>query len=403
MCSLGNEETEKFRHYWQSHYHRALRIAIVVMVPAAVARHAYELWRLLFAPSPQGAIDLHIHHRILQAWFAHQPVYQTLPGAVYPPALYPILWPFLGWLSFPAARWLWAATAVAAIIWLAYLVARESLMQTGVERTGAALFLVANYATAITIGNGQFILHILPALLSAALLLKRRQASWGRDLIASSLFVTALAKPSISAPFGWIVLFVPGSIRPFVLVSLSYVGLTVWSASYQDDSLVGLFRAWLERSSSVAVSGGHGNIHIWLSELGMEELLFPASLLALVVLGVWTYRHRNGDVWHLLGVSAIVARVWTYHRMYDDLLILLPMVALARTARSGPQADRSDVIAGFLLAAAWVFMLVPGTLARVPWGWPFRLGQALLWAAMLLFLVRQASKLTGSRASEQTR
>jgi hypothetical protein len=165
---------------------------------------------------------------------------------------------------------------------------------------------------------------------------------------------------------------------------------------------VGLFRAWLERSSSVAVSGGHGNIHIWLSELGMEELLFPASLLALVVLGVWTYRHRNGDLWHLLGVSAIVARVWTYHRMYDDLLILLPMVALVRTAKSGPQADRSDVIAGFLLAAAWVFMLAPGTLTRVPWGWPFRLAQALLWAAMLVFLVRQASKLKESRTSEQT-
>jgi hypothetical protein len=392
MWSLSDEEGEKLRHYWRLHYHRLLSIAIAVMAPIAVARYVYEVWRLLFAPSPQGPIDLRALHRVVHAWFANEPVYQSLPGAVHPPPTYVMLWPFLGWLSFPAARWIWGATMVAALSWLAHLVVRESFMRTRLEQTFAALSLVACYAAAITVGNGQIILHILPVLLSAVLLLKRGQPGWRRDVLASSLFVATLAKPSISAPFGWIVLFVPGSVRPFLLVSLAYVGLTAWAASYQDESLVGLFHGWMERSSSVAVSGGHGNIHFWLGTLGMERLLFPASFLSLAVVGVWTYRHRRGDVWHLLGVAAIVARLWTYHRMYDDLLILFPMIALARTAKNGPQADRSDVVAGLLLAMSWVWMLAPGTLTLVPWGWPFTLVQALIWVAMLVFLVRQASR-----------
>jgi hypothetical protein len=44
-------------------------------------------------------------------------------------------------------------------------------------------------------------------------------------------------------------------------------------------------------------------------------------------------------LWLLLGVTALVARFWTYHRWYDDLLILLPMIALFRIAQQRPSAD----------------------------------------------------------------
>jgi hypothetical protein len=33
-------------------------------------------------------------------------------------------------------------------------------------------------------------------------------------------------------------------------------------------------------------------------------------------------------------VAAIVARLWAYHRLYDDLLLILPLIALYRLARS---------------------------------------------------------------------
>lgn len=389
---LRGGDASTFRLWWHSHYHRALRIAIVFMIPIAAARYAFELWRLLFAQGRDGPIDLTSFHQVVHAWFAHRPVYPTFVAAVYPPATYASLWPFLGWLSLPFARWLWGATTVAAILWLSHLVVRESLVRTRVERAFVRLFLVSMYATAITVGNGQLGLYILPPLLAACLLLGRGEPGWRRDLVASSLFVMSLAKPSISAPFVWIVIFVSRSIRPFVLVVLLYVGLNVWSASFQEDGLVTLFHDWLTRASSLAGRGGYANLHIWLSQLGMNELLLPSSLVVFLLLGIWTHRNRGRDLWLLLPVSAIVARFWTYHRMYDDLLILFPIVALFRIVQSRTHAGRADLFAGLLLALAWSFMLAPGTLARVPWGWPFRFGQTFLWAVMLVFLGQQAAR-----------
>jgi hypothetical protein len=74
------------------------------MAVVAAVWLSYQFWRLLWqtAPSwrttPTGAIDLKILHRLVQLWFVGQPVYPELPGALYPPASYAMLWPFLGWL-----------------------------------------------------------------------------------------------------------------------------------------------------------------------------------------------------------------------------------------------------------------------------------------------------------------
>ena len=78
--------------------------------------------------------------------------------------------------------------------------------------------------------------------------------------------------------------------------------------------------------------GGYANEHSWLEAIKLEGLEGPASLLALMILGFWVYRYRRADIWILMGVTALVARFWTYHMWYDDLLILLPMVALFRIA-----------------------------------------------------------------------
>ena len=78
-----------------------------------------------------------------------------------------------------------------------------------------------------------------------------------------------------------------------------------------------------------------------------------------LVLGFWIYRHRDADLWVLLGVAAIVACFWTYHRSYDDVL-LLPMVALFLMAKGGSS------LAGVLLGAAVLLSLAPGGLFLLP-------------------------------------
>lgn len=54
------------------------------------------------------------------------------------------------------------------------------------------------------------------------------------------------------------------------------------------------------------------------------------SLGILLIFGLWVSQNRHVDFWVLMGIGAIVARMWTYHMMYDDLIIVLPMIALFR-------------------------------------------------------------------------
>jgi hypothetical protein len=151
-------------------------------------------------------------------------------------------------------------------------------------------------------------------------------------------------------------------------------------------------------------SGGYGNLHSGLVALGLRAWNLPASLLVLAALGVWTYSHRHVDRWLLLGTAALVARLWTYHRVYDDLLVLLPMVALFRIAKRSPSTEGSGVMAGVLLTVSWVAALSPPRLLEtpIPGSWLFRTGQVVIWVAMLLFLLMQARREKTRRSTDET-
>lgn len=382
------------REWWAAQGAKFLRALIVLMAILAAQRLAYEFWRLLWSTERTGAIDLKIFHHLVHSWFLGEPIYARLHFATYPPASYVILWPLVGWLDVTPARWLWAVITVPMLAWLAYLVVRESGASTRLERAFLVLMLLSSYATAITIGNGQLILHLLPLLLTAMLLLARGRACWRIDLFIALLFLIALAKPSLAIPFFWLVLFVPGRLRPALLVAGGYVGLTLFATAYQPVGLVELLRGWLERSSPAAATHGYANLHAWLASLGLERGMGLASALALVALGCWTYWHRHSDIWILLGVTALVARLWTYHALYDDLLIVLPLVTLYRMTRGDHSTCNADVAAGAMFAILFLSMLIPARLHSwpAPWSWPFNIGHPITWLATLVFLLMKARR-----------
>jgi len=107
----------------------------------------------------------------------------------------------------------------------------------------------------------------------------------------------------------------------------------------------------------------------------------------------------------LMGVAAFVARFWSYHRWYDDLLILLPMVALHRLASHGPTRRNLDVAAGLLLAATLVTMMAPGGLYLLPapWNKAWSGVQVAVWLADLAFLLAAAHAERVSRSSPARR
>jgi hypothetical protein len=381
------------RSCWARHGLVIMRFAAALMTVAALVWLGYEFWRLLWQEGYWGAIDLRNHYEVMNGLIAGRPVYSEIrPPATYPPASYIMFWPFLGWLSLTAARWLWAATTLAALGWLVCLVVRESRADTPLARAFVALMPLSMYATGAAIGNGQLIVHILPALVAGLGLLYYGRSGWRNDVLVALLFLFTLVKPSVSAPFFWIVLFSARTLQPAALVVLGYAGLTLFAASFQHSSLLALLGDWL--ANPALGQPGQANLRAWMVNLGLEQWSVPASILTLAVLGFWTYRHRRVGLWLLLGVTALVARMWMYHRWYDDLLILLPMVALFRIAKTGP-SDGRDIVAGVLLAAAVFAMLAPGGLFLFPppWNTLYSSGQTIIWIVLLVFLLDRARRI----------
>lgn len=383
---------------------RLLRLGVVVMGSAATVWLAYQFWRLLSAAPPiwpgsvEGAIDLEMLQAWGQRWFRGIDAYLSAgaapyPASTYPPASYVLLWPLTGWLGFGAARLLWAATTVAALVWLIRILLRESGAETALERAFVALMPLSIYPTGATIGNGQLMVHLLPLLIVAALRLQRPARGWRRDLAVALLFLGALAKPTVAAPFFWIVLFGPAGLAPALLSAAGYLLLTLFAGLFQSASLEVLLAEWAARaldvSARASLSLSHSNLHGWLTSQELEQWNLAASLGVLAALGLWVARYRGGDLWLRLGVTALVTRFLSYHGWYDDLLILLPMVALFRTAKGRATGMRPSAAAGLLLALLLVMMLAPGGqyLLPQPWAGVWMAVQASVWAVVLGYLV----------------
>lgn len=366
----------------------ALRVAMVAMALLAIGKLGDEFRRLLLDTSPSGAIDLKLRYQYVQGWFAGEEIYHQSISANYPPASQLLLWPLLGWLELEAARWLWALLYIVALGWLVYLLVSESGAEDRWEGIFVALLLLSTNATGVTIGNGQLILYILPLLVTGLTMLHRHAPGWRRDLLSSGLLLLAMIKPPVSIPFLWLALFAPGGIVVVSLVVVAYAGLTIFAASFQQTDLPTLLQEWLNRAAAVALRGGYADLHTWMNSLGLEQWILPASFLVFLALGLWIYVYRRANFWLLLGVTAIVARLWTYHRIYDNVLIILPMITLFRLAKS------RDITAGLLLALTIPLMLAPARLSEFPppWDWPYKLAQPLVWIIILIFLGQRAHR-----------
>src|SRR3990172_1893630 len=126
------------RQFWSRYKTEILIAAIIAMTFVSLLKLADEFRRLIWDQGYSGAVDLRFFQRRILQWFAGNPVYGKLRSSL-PPASYVILWPFLGWLSLPAARHLWAATVVAVLVWLCYVIMQESGAKTRLERLFAVL------------------------------------------------------------------------------------------------------------------------------------------------------------------------------------------------------------------------------------------------------------------------
>ncbi|MEL7227138.1 MAG: hypothetical protein AAGL17_20465, partial [Cyanobacteria bacterium J06576_12] len=97
--------------------------------------------------------------------------------------------------------------------------------------------------------------------------------------------------------------------------------------------------------------------------------------------------------WILLGVAALISRFWTDHRMFDDLLIWVPMIALFRLAKVLPFGQVTQLMATLLFTLNWFVLMAPARflaqplLLSSPLEIAIKVGHALIWLSSLVFFM----------------
>ena len=382
------------------------RSALSCLSLLAVLKLGSEFYRLIWETGSKGAIDLAQRHSESLIWFSGQTLYGVISHATYPPASQLILGPLVGWENFQFVRWLWALLSVLSLIWLVRLLIRQCDSRSLAESIFVALIPLSMNATGISVGNGQLSVLILPLLVQVVALAREGRRSWNTDFAIVVLFILALVKPTFSAPFFLILLLVSPGFGIAAVIVLGYLLLTFISSMFQEPGMFRLTANWLEHASTAnnhgAVNLDYGSIHVWLAALELSHWNSIASVLLLFVLGFWIYRFRHVDLWLLFGVTAIGARLWTYHGLYDDMLIIVPIIALLRNLKAVSKGSSPSSYAQFLLMGSIFVMLVPARLFfvwPVPWPHLYAVSHLFFWLLLLLYLLSAAYREGGPNSS----
>ncbi len=375
------------------------RIVLFCMSALAVLKLGSEFHRLVWDISPKGAIDLAQRYEEVQQWFAGNPIYLEISHATYPPASQAILWPVIGWGHFAFVRWFWAILSIASLIWLIWLLIRECECRSFTERFFVALIPLSMNATGICLGNGQFSILIMPVLVCILALARRGTRGPHVQFAITALFLLALVKPTFAAPFFLILLFVFPGFRTASAIVIGYLLLTLFASAFQEHGVITLMADWLAtaRAANIdaAVELDYGSVHTWMTAVGLGQWNVSISILLLCGLGLWIYVVRRVDLWLIFGVTALVARMWSYHGIYDDMLVIFPIIAVYLHVRAGSRESVPEFSSQLLLAGSIFVMLVPARLFvewPAPWPYLYAVSHIFFWLWLLFYLLLAAHR-----------
>lgn len=377
-----------------------LLLASVVLVACFGLPSLLEAFDSLVRSSAEFAgIDLQLRLRETNAWWSGHNIYATSGHAVYPPVAYLVLRPLFVFTDFADVRKLWGLWSLLLLALTSWGCMRASGVRSWQGRSLAVILPLVLTTTHGAIGNGQVSLLCVVAATGAVLLVSRAESGWGTDLLAAALFIVALTKPTMTAPFFWLICFLPGRWRPAALVVVGYGLATMLSTLLvSDEHALLLIARWIDRAMEGArygaLNGGSVNVQ---TALGVHHLAGHGPTVALVLIGglaAWVAGRPTEDPWILLGVSGIVARLAVYHRSYDDLLVLPALVALLRLATRPPSPLIGRAAAGLFAVTGFVMVLPESGLIKGP-----ILGTvtALCWLGCAALLVVAAAS-TAARA-----
>lgn len=394
MTDLNYQKNNLINH-WDHNKDTYLKICVFLMTIVSVVSISHHFLNFYLGTSPiwkftqQGAGDLLLRNNEIKMWFSGLPVYDNMSHAVYPPASYAILWPLLNFDNIIIIKLIWIFIYLVSIVVLSFIFVKYSNLDTKLEKAFVALIPLTTYSLGASVGIGQITLLVILPLLISILKLKDQIDSIKNQLIISILFLFSLVKPSISAPFFWLVIFLPKNLRPAFVIIIGYILLTFIASYFQSDNTYVLLNKWLDNSSNALTRYGNYDLHYFLIMIGKENWRFPVSLIVIGLAGYWIYKNQRADIWIIIGVMALVSRFWAYHNWHDDVLLILPTIPLLRSIKDINLSFHIKIYSFALLVLLILSNMAPGGLYLLPE--PIKTlyicFQVFIWISVMFFLI----------------
>jgi hypothetical protein len=260
-----------------------------------------------------------------------------------------------------AKTW-WLAINLALAVYVPWLIRRLWCGHLGPGPT-AALFVVWFGGMGLRVGlaNGQHALFWFAAMLSALWLMSTGRAGWAGIPLSLSLHkypLTAVFLPYFAAGRAWRLLTVAG-VATLAWIGVFIMGLRVntWevAASYLRE-----IAWWYGRSGPGGLPGrGITDVYPVLTALASEPV---ATFVLYVIVGVaavavwWPLRTGHSSPRAVDVACLVLLMLWgTYHRVYDTIVLIVPLLVLAahwHGSRAG-WPRRVTAAVTLMLAAAW--------------------------------------------------
>lgn len=242
---------------------------------------------------------------------------------------------------------------------------------------GMATSVLAMGGNSFALGTAQYGL-IVNALIVGMTVCHRHD----RPVVAGVLYGISLVKPSISAPYVFLLMVrqrwvTIGAAVGYVLIASG----TIWWMTGSDP-----FTMLLQMVDSARAGGGtHGSTAYGPVTIamfwGVPESVAMVST-AVIGLGLgWalTWAFRDSPELTQLAIASTIGYFWTFHRAYDDVMLVFLLIALGELALRDPRPGSSVVF----LMAALLFWMPPSNSENVYFGY-FKVSA---WAFGLAYLL----------------
>ena len=295
--------------------------------------------------------------------------------AGYPPWAY-----FSGALFFwppnlTIARWYyaaWNAAGLGILFLLGYRIGRPCGTWEGAALGFAG---TAQSAVSTTLGVGQYSILILALLILSLWSLQRE-----RPRASGSWHALAAAKPISSGPFGLIFLF-PPRWRGLVVMAgyLAVASDTVWLLTHTNPAEM-LSQMLASGQTFIGDSYGLLNALTWLGlPLLQAEVAVALGCVGAACLLLALY--PRAPMLTQFAIASVAARLWSYHHLYDNLLLVFLLMAMAELTLRKPTP-----LHGLALFFTGATLWLPGSYCD----WlPFQMAQIAIWMAALALLLRR--------------